>query len=98
MKKYYRTQNECYRQEIVEYQEEIAIMQPKAIRYDRFLNSDNLLNMHIAADILGIPGYGRNNLFKFLRENHVLCGGKHNTNIPYRHYIDNNYFSVKHID
>ena len=40
--------------------------------------------MKEVADILNVKGYGRNNLFKFLREQGIL----NRKNEPYRIFID----------
>ena len=47
--------------------------------------------MKEVADILKVKGYGRNNLFKFLREKGIL----NRKNEPYRKYIDQGLFEIK---
>ena len=47
--------------------------------------------MKEVADILNVKGYGRNNLFKFLREQGIL----NRKNEPYRIFIDKGLFEIK---
>ena len=63
-------------------------MQPKADFYDAVAQSEDTIDVGQVAKVLAIKGYGRNNLFKFLREQKVLM---HN-NQPYQKYIDCGYF------
>lgn len=59
----------------------------KADKYDAIQASDNSLSMEAVAKIIG---WGRNNLFKFLRQNRVLM----RNNNPYQRYMDAGYFEV----
>ena len=63
-------------------------MQPKADFYDAVVQSEDTIDVGQVAKVLAIKGYGRNNLFKLLREQKVLM---HN-NQPYQKYIDCGYF------
>lgn len=67
---------------------ENKVLQPKADFYDAVTQSEDTIDVGEVAKVLTIKGYGRNNLFKFLREQNVLM---HN-NQPYQKYIDNGYF------
>ena len=67
---------------------ENKVLQPKADFYDAITQSEDTIDVGEVAKVLAIKGYGRNNLFKFLREQNVLM---HN-NQPYQKYIDNGYF------
>lgn len=71
-----------------EAREEIKVLQPKADFYDAVAQSEDTIDVGQVAKVLAIKGYGRNNLFKFLREQNVLM---HN-NQPYQKYIDNGCF------
>ena len=71
-----------------EAREEIKVLQPKADFYDAVAQSEDTIDVGQVAKVLAIKGYGRNNMFKFLREQGVLM---HN-NQPYQKYIDNGCF------
>lgn len=43
-------------------------MQPKADFYDAVVQSEDTIDVGQVAKVLAIKGYGRNNLFKLLRE------------------------------
>lgn len=60
----------------------------KAANYDALKGSKSLIPMKDVADTLAIPGIGRNNLFKILRERNIL----NDENKPYREYIENGWF------
>jgi anti-repressor protein len=64
---------------------------PKVEFYDKIIQSETAINMQEVAGVLNIPKMGRNNLFKFLRQNEIL----NLNNIPYRYYIEAGYFEVK---
>lgn len=66
------------------------LLKPKADSHDHFLDSKNNRNMEATAKALKV---GRNNLFKFLREDEIKIMGKGKT-IPYQKYIDAGYFVV----
>lgn len=69
----------------------IEKQKPKAEFYDEIIDSTTVIGMKEVADILNAKGYGRNNLFKFLRENGIL----NRKNEPYRKYIDQGLFEIK---
>ena len=65
-------------------------MKPKADFFDAVADSKTAISMNEVAKVLNIKGYGRNNLFEFLRENKVLD----RWNVPYQKYVDNGWFRV----
>ena len=65
-------------------------MKPKADFFDAVADSKTAISMNEVAKVLNIKGYGRNNLFEFLRENKVLD----RWNVPYQRYVDNGWFRV----
>lgn len=67
-------------------------LKPKAEFFDRTMSSKDLISFDEAAKVLNIPGIGRNNLFKILREKKVIIPY---TRIPYQRHIDAGYFEVK---
>ena len=69
---------------------QIEEMKPKADFFDAVAGSKTAISMNEVAKVLNIKGYGRNNLFEFLRENKVLD----RWNVPYQRYVDNGWFRV----
>ena len=69
----------------------IEKQKPKAEFYDEIIDSTTVIGMKEVADILKVKGYGRNNLFKFLREKGIL----NRKNEPYRNYIEQGLFEIK---
>lgn len=69
---------------------QIEEMKPKAEFFDAVADSKTAISMNEVAKVLNIKGYGRNNLFEFLRENKVLD----RWNVPYQRYVDNGWFRV----
>ena len=69
----------------------IEKQKPKAEFYDEIIDSTTVIGMKEVADILKVKGYGRNNLFKFLREKGIL----NRKNEPYRKYIEQGLFEIK---
>lgn len=63
---------------------------PKVEFFDAVADSKTAVSMNEVAKCLAIPGYGRNNLFKFLRNKNILM----DNNLPYQEYIDRGYFRV----
>ena len=61
--------------------------------YDTAMSSDDWLSMDEVAKIINFEGWGRNDLFKFLREGKTL-----KTNIghnqPYQQYVKRKYFKL----
>lgn len=71
-----------------ELQKKIEEDQPKIEAHDRFISGANHQKM---ADVAKVLGFGRNTLFKMLREAKILMAN----NTPYQRYIDQGYFVVK---
>lgn len=71
-----------------ELQKKIEEDQPKIEAHDRFISGSNHQKM---ADVAKVLGFGRNTLFKMLREAKILMAN----NTPYQRYIDQGYFVVK---
>lgn len=68
----------------------VAEMKPKADFFDAVADSKSAIPMNEVAKVLGVHGYGRNNLFEFLRNDGILD----RNNIPYQRYVDNGWFRV----
>lgn len=68
----------------------VAEMKPKADFFDAVADSKSAIPMNEVAKVLGVHGYGRNNLFEFLRDEGILD----RNNIPYQRYVDNGWFRV----
>ena len=75
---------------VLEQQKQIAEMSPKAEFFDTVADSKTAISIGELAKILGVKGYGRNNLFEFLRQNDVLD----KNNVPMQRYVDAGYFRV----
>ena len=75
---------------ILQKERQIEEMKPKADFFDAVAASKTAISMNEVAKVLNIKGYGRNNLFEFLRENKVLD----RWNVPYQRYVDNGWFRV----
>ena len=75
---------------VVEQEEQITVLQPKGKFYDAVVQSETLLDIGEVSKLLNYKGLGRNNLFRYLRENSVL----NNKNLPYQTYIDRGYFKI----
>lgn len=75
---------------ILQKERQIEEMKPKAEFFDAVADSKTAISMNEVAKVLNIKGYGRNNLFEFLRENKVLD----RWNVPYQKYVDNGWFRV----
>ncbi|WP_203289831.1 Rha family transcriptional regulator [Metabacillus sp. cB07] len=69
-------------------EQQLQLAAPMIEKYQQFLNSDGLMDMKNVAKIVG---WGRNNLFSFLREEKVFM--KDNT--PYQTYMNREYFKLK---
>lgn len=65
-------------------------MTPKALFFDQVASSKDAVEMGKVAKVLNIPGFGRNKLFEFLRNNGVLM----KNNLPYQRYCDSRHFRV----
>ena len=75
---------------VAEQGEQITILQPKGQFYDAVVQSETLLDIGEVSKLLNYKGLGRNNLFRYLRENSIL----NNKNLPYQTYIDRGYFKI----
>ena len=75
---------------VAEQVEQITILQPKGQFYDAVVQSETLLDIGEVSKLLNYKGLGRNNLFRYLRENSIL----NNKNLPYQTYIDRGYFKI----
>lgn len=71
-------------------EKQIEQMKPKAEFFDAVADSRTAISMNEVSKVLGIKGYGRNNLFEFLRKNGILD----RWNVPYQRYIDCGWFRV----
>lgn len=74
-----------------EAEKQILKLKPKAVLMDKVLDSGEKIDIGQAAKILNLP-YGRNRLFKRLRELGILFKGR---NEPKQEYIDKKYFELK---
>lgn len=70
--------------------EQIETMKPKAAFFDAVADSKTAISIEQVAKVLGVKGYGRNNLFRFLRERKILM----EYNRPYQYYVDSGWFRV----
>ena len=68
----------------------IEEMKPKAEFFDAVADSKTAISMNEVAKVLSIKGYGRNNLFEFLRNEGILD----RFNVPYQRYVDCGWFRV----
>ena len=69
---------------------QIEQMKPKAEFFDAVADSKTAISMNEVSKVLGIKGYGRNNLFEFLRSSGILD----RWNVPYQRYIDCGWFRI----
>lgn len=69
---------------------QIEEMKPKADFFDSVADSKTAISMNEVAKVLAIKGYGRNNLFEFLRNEKILD----RYNVPYQRYVDLGWFRV----
>lgn len=65
-------------------------MKPKADFFDAVADSKTAISMNEVAKVLDVRGYGRNNLFEFLRNEGILD----RFNRPYQRYVDCGWFRV----
>lgn len=75
--------------QVVVKDQQLALMQPKAEFFDAVTDSKKAIPLGDAAKLLDM-GIGRNKLFEFLRQKHILM----QNNQPYQQYIDAGYFRV----
>ena len=76
--------------QIEEQQKLIEVQTPKVEFFDAVADSKTAVTMNNVSKVLGIKGYGRNNLFEFLRKRNILM----RNNQPYQKYVDLGYFRV----
>lgn len=69
---------------------QVLELKPKADFFDAVADSKTAISMNEVAKVLAIKGYGRNNLFEFLRNEGILD----RWNVPYQKYVDNGWFRV----
>jgi prophage antirepressor-like protein len=69
---------------------QIEQMKPKAEFFDAVADSKTAISMNEVSKVLGIKGYGRNNLFEFLRNIGILD----RWNVPYQRYVECGWFRV----
>jgi phage antirepressor YoqD-like protein len=79
-----------HKAKIAELEAKAAEAKPKVDFFDTVAASAGALSMREAAAVLNMPGWGRNKIFKTLRETGVL--DEHN--IPYRNFQERGYFRV----
>lgn len=75
---------------IADKDKKILELAPKAAFFDAVADSKSAIEMGAVAKVLAIPGYGRNNLFEFLRDKGVL----QENNVPYQKHVDAGRFRV----
>lgn len=75
---------------IVAQRTRLAELKPKADFFDAVASSKTAISMRQVAAALNLPGWGRNKLFAFLRDQAILD----DNNLPYRDYQDRGYFRV----
>ncbi|WP_312286840.1 phage antirepressor KilAC domain-containing protein [Terrisporobacter sp.] len=71
--------------------EKIETIEPMADKYHIYLDVDGLTDVATFSKNLGIKGLGRNNMYRFLKDNKYLM----NDNNPYQKYIEQGIFLVK---
>lgn len=64
---------------------------PKVEAFEELMNCTNAISMKDLAGVLAIPGIGRTNLFKYLRNKKVLTPSSK----PYQEYINRGWFKLK---
>lgn len=77
--------------ELEEKEKQIKVLSPKANAYDVFLDRDGLIDVENFSKCLGIQRLGRNNMYKWLRDNKILMGN----NMPYQQFINQKFFIIK---
>lgn len=71
--------------------EKIETIEPIAEKYNIYLDTEGLTDVSTFSKNLGIKGLGRNNMYKWLKDNKYLM----NSNEPYQKYINQEIFLVK---
>ncbi|MBT2627156.1 phage antirepressor KilAC domain-containing protein [Bacillus sp. ISL-32] len=86
-----RTELEMIEQSRVRLANQVLEDRPKVEKYEKFLASEGSMDVAALARELDIKGMGRNNLFRFLKEQKILMKGN---NLPYQKYMDRGFFEV----
>ena len=73
-----------------QWRRETEELQPKAEFYDRVVDSQASFSLGETAKMLAVPGFGRNSLIRFLREEGILMAD----NVAKQRYVDRGYFLV----
>jgi prophage antirepressor-like protein len=68
----------------------VADLLPKADFYDRVADTSVTFSLGETAKMLAIPGFGRNNLIQFLRDEGILMAD----NVAKQRYVDRGYFRI----
>ena len=69
---------------------ELEALAPAKEFYEAVTNSDDWMEMSAVAKVLGYKGWGRNNIFRLLKEQEVL---RYN-NEPYQKYVERGFFKT----
>lgn len=77
-------------EEVEAQSKQLAIQAPKVAFYEAVTGSKDTVDLGTVSKVLNIKGFGRNNLFDFLRDRGVLMAG----NIPYQKFVDAGCFRV----
>lgn len=75
----------------------ILLNQPKVDAYQHLIKSDAVMDLDVAAKVLGYKGLGRNNLIKLLVSREIFYkkqNGSKETNCVYQTYVDKGFFKV----
>jgi len=75
---------------IDEQDKQIKEMKPAKEFFDLVTNTDNWMEMAAVAKLIDKKGFGRNNIFTFLKNKNVLRV----SNEPYQAYVDRGYFKM----
>ena len=73
---------------------QVAELAPKAEFFDRVADTTSTFSLGEVAKMMDVPGCGRNNLVKFLREDGVLMAN----NVAKQRYVDRGYFQIVQAD
>ena len=76
-----------------EYQRKIEEDAPKVEFYDTVTASETVCDLAIACQVAKLP-FGKNTLFRMLREDGVLISSRTRWNLPKQEYINRKYFTV----
>ena len=74
--------------------QENAELRPKAEFYDAVADSEDSFSLGETAKMIGLSGYGRNNLIRFLRERGILMAD----NVAKQRYVERGYFRIVQSD